>query len=124
LPYVLGRWFAVAEDATLQPWITRFTGMIRTHPFQAVLIIRLPYLPYDTATFVMGILRVSFVPFILATAIGNIIGTLSFVGIGASLEGNITDGGVSLNPVVLIFSFLLLIVSIGITRYLRSAVDV
>lgn len=129
LPYAFGRWFAREDtvEAENQNWQTRFTDMIRHNPFQAVLTMRLLYFPYDAVSVVVGVLRIPFLSFITATAIGNIIGTLSFVGIGASLEGDISQGDVSINPLVFLFSFLLLAVSIGLSRYLKSrneAVDV
>lgn len=125
VPYAAGRWLATddtatsAEDDRLSP-LRRFSGLMRRNPFQSTLIMRLLYMPYDAVSFFAGMLRIAFLPFITATAIGNIAGTFAFVGIGASIEGDITQGDISLNPAVFAFSLLIFIVSIGISRYLNG----
>ena len=126
LPYVIGRWFADEdmvdeqisdEEATI---LQRFTGLLRRNPFQAVLTMRLLYLPYDAVSLLAGNLRISFLTFFLATALGNIGGTFSFVGIGASVEGDIASGQVEFNPEVLVFSAVVLVASFLISRYLSN----
>ncbi|RMG72653.1 MAG: TVP38/TMEM64 family protein [Chloroflexi bacterium] len=121
LPYGFGRWFSSDGLAVFESknWISHFINTIQKNPFQAVLTMRLLYLPYDTVSAVVGALRVSFTAFLLATAIGNILGTLSFVGIGAALEGDVLKGEISINPVIFVLSFVLLLISIGISRYLK-----
>lgn len=121
LPYALGRWFSsdVQQDREQQSVIQRFSRMLRQNPFQAVLTMRLIYMPYDAVSVVAGNLRISFILFFLATALGNVAGTLSFVGIGASIEGDLTSGDLSLNPGVLLFSMLILITSLGVSRLLN-----
>jgi uncharacterized membrane protein YdjX (TVP38/TMEM64 family) len=100
--------------------LKRFTGLMRRNPFQAILTMRLLYLPYDAVSLVAGNLRLPFIAFFLATALGNVAGTFAFVGIGASIEGDIAAGEISLNPVTLVVSGVILVVSLAISRYLNS----
>jgi len=81
---------------------------------------RLLYLPYDTVSALAGGLRMGFVPFFIATAIGNIAGTFAFVGIGASIEGDLSQGEFSLDPVVFVSSIVIFIISLAINYVLRS----
>lgn len=121
LPYVVGRWFSRGGESQtkIHPRIQGFIDLLRRNPFQAVLIMRLIYLPYDAVSLLVGSLRIGFLPFIAATALGNMAGTLSFVGIGASIEGDLASGDLSLNPAILLFSGLILILSIVLSRMLN-----
>jgi len=120
-PYVVGRWFSSEqqEPARIESTIQRFIRLLQHNPFQAVLMMRLLYLPYDAVSLLAGSLRIPFLVFFLATALGNLAGTLSFVGIGASIEGDLTTGDLSLNPAVLAFSVIVLIASILLSRVLN-----
>ena len=99
--------------------LQKFVTMLRQNPFQAVLIMRLLYLPYDAVSVLAGSLRISFLVFLLATAIGNIGGTLAYVGIGASLQGDISTGNISVDPNTFIFSIVVLVLGLGISRLLN-----
>lgn len=125
IPYAAGRWFA-PEEAVYEricegdSRIGRFVTLLKRRPFQAVLTMRLLYFPYDTVSAVAGGLRIGFLPFFSATAIGNIAGTFAFVGIGASISGDITAGELELDPTVFLFSGGVLIVSLIISRFLGA----
>jgi len=129
IPYIFGRWFSSKNPDEISTEngsrLRRFTRLLQENPFQAVLTMRLLYLPYDLVSVFVGGLRVPFAAFFLATSIGNIGGTLSFVAIGASIEGDITAGEVSFNPLILLFSVVILIVSFGVSNVVkrRQAVD-
>lgn len=121
IPYAAGRWFAGdKQTADTQTLLQRFTERMRHNPFQAVLTMRLLYLPYDAVSFVVGNLHIPFSVFFTATALGNIVGTFAYVGIGASLEGDIASGDLSLNPMAFVLSVVLLVLSILISRLLRN----
>ncbi|MFW5709078.1 MAG: TVP38/TMEM64 family protein [Chloroflexota bacterium] len=133
VPYAAGRWLrgpsmqsrdAVGElvPGSNKSLMQKTFDRVKQRPFQAVLLMRLLYLPYDTVSFIVGVMRTAWLPFIAATAIGNIPGTLAFVGIGASLEGDITRGDLSLDPVVFAFSLLVFVISIAVSRLLRDPV--
>jgi uncharacterized membrane protein YdjX (TVP38/TMEM64 family) len=70
-------------------------------------------------SYLAGFLRIKYLPFILATALGSIPGTIAFVGFGASVES--FDGGLpSLNPVTLGVSLAIFIVSIALSRLFKK----
>lgn len=125
VPYAVGRWFSndnpenieEDQDPTL---IRRLVNLMKRNPFQSILTMRLIYLPYDTVSLIAGAVGIKFISFFLATLIGNIFGTFAFVGIGASVEGDITAGEFELNPVILIATAIVWVVSIGISRYLKA----
>ncbi len=121
IPYGIGRWFssgAASEQADASA-LQRFIHLLRRNPFQAVLMMRLIYLPYDAVSLVAGSLRIPFIIFIVATGLGNLAGTLSFVGVGAALEGDLAAGQVSLNPVTLLFSGVILVISLTVSQLLN-----
>lgn len=119
-PYAVGRWFSgdTQPTALKESAVQRFIGLLRRNPFQAVLTMRLLFLPYDAVSVVAGSLRIPFVIFMLATALGNVAGTLSYVGLGASIEGDLAAGEVSLNPAVLTFSVTMLVAGLVVSRLL------
>ncbi len=121
IPYGIGRWFSnrAAPEAADASVFQRFMHLLRRNPFQAVLTMRLIYLPYDAVSLIAGNLRIPFIIFILATGLGNVAGTLSFVGLGASLEGDLAAGQASLNPSILLFSGVILVLSIAVSRLLN-----
>jgi len=121
IPYGIGRWFssgAAPDDASASA-IQRFVHLLRRNPFQAVLMMRLIYLPYAAVSLIAGNLRIPFIVFIVATGLGNLAGTLSFVSLGASLQGDLAAGQASLNPSTLLFSGVILVISIAVSRLLN-----
>jgi len=127
VPYSVGRWFSpqkIAEKEVLEDdktsRIKQFIGLLRKNPFQAVLTMRLLFLPYDGVSILAGALRIGFVPFFLATALGNIGGTFAYVGAGASIEGDIASGEVSINPYIFAVTIAILIASVILSRVLNN----
>jgi uncharacterized membrane protein YdjX (TVP38/TMEM64 family) len=55
----------------------------------------------------------------LATALGSIPGTIAFIGFGASIE-NFDSRLPTLNPVTLVFSIVIFIISIALARVFRK----
>ncbi len=114
---------ATSDDADDTGWVSRYTRRMRDNAFVTVLLMRLVYLPYDLVSYLAGFLRVPFLPFIAATALGSLAGTITFVLLGASLNldeifaGNFTA---SLNPWTLVFSAVLFVASIALSRYFRG----
>lgn len=125
IPYIVGRWFSgderqVVADENANA-LQRFIGLMKRNPFQTVLTMRLLYLPYDAVSVVAGNLRIPFVSFALATAIGNIGGSFSFVSIGASVPlENLNTGEISVNPATFVFGAVVLVSSLALSRYLNK----
>ncbi|MCU0498954.1 MAG: VTT domain-containing protein [Anaerolineae bacterium] len=117
-PYLVGRWFAPESIRTDNP-LARFTTLIQNNPFQAVLIPRLLGFPYDVVSLGAGSLRIPIGVFFLATLLGNVIGSFVYVGIGASLQGDITTGEIQVDPAVLAVSIAAAGVSLALSRLLK-----
>ncbi len=101
--------------------IQKYTKRMRQNSFETVLIMRLLFLPYDLVNYAAGFLKIKWQPFILATAIGSIPGTISFVLFGSSFGtlDELVAGDVQVNPVTLALSIALILVSIGLSRFIK-----
>ncbi len=119
--YFIGRFFgkgAKIEDTALGKMITK----IKAEPFISVLLARLLFLPYDLTNFASGVIKARWRSYALATAIGIIPGTATFVALGASFE-NINEFDPSMlhiNPMTLIGSAILFIFSLILAKILRK----
>ncbi len=122
LPYLVGRWLSSEQIAGANPRspAERFRALLHGNPFQAILLLRLLYLPYDLVSVSAGYWRIGFRPFFLATAVGNIGPAFGYVGLGASIEGDLTSGGeIHLNSAVLALSLAVLITSLLVSRVVK-----
>lgn len=99
--------------------IKRWAGRLRKNSFQSILLMRLAFLPYDGVNYAAGFLKIRPVAFLLATAIGSLPGTVSFSLAGASIE-SISDGPSGIDPIVLISSVVLFVLSLVISRIVKS----
>lgn len=123
LAYGVGWYFGqgVLDVEKSSGLIQKYAQRLRENSFEAVLIMRLIFLPYDLVHYIAGFLKIDWKAFLLATIIGTIPGTISIVLIGASF-GTIDEllaGEINLNPVALGVSVLLIGVSIAISRFLK-----
>lgn len=104
--------------------VGRYAERLRKNAFTTVLIMRLIFLPYDLVNYLSGFLRVPFQPFILASILGSLPGTLTFVLAGASLDiDDIFAGRFSIsaiNPWTLALSVVLFVAGLVIARMLRQ----
>ena len=91
---------------------------MRRNSFESVLLMRLAFLPYDGVNYAAGFLKIRPVAFLLATAIGSLPGTVSFSLAGASIE-SLSDGPSGVDPIVLVASVVLFVVSIVISRIVK-----
>jgi len=96
-----------------------YARRMRENSFETVMVMRFIFLPYDAVSYLAGFLRIKYLPFILATALGSIPGTMAFIGFGASIER--FDGALpKLNPVTLGFSFAIFVVSLALSRMFKK----
>jgi uncharacterized membrane protein YdjX (TVP38/TMEM64 family) len=105
------------EDETTS-FVRRWSNRMREHSFETVLIMRLLFLPYDLVNYVSGILRLRWLPFLMATALGSLPGTVSFVLLGASID-RVDDGLGGIDPTTLVASLTIFVVSLASARLLR-----
>lgn len=120
LAYAIGRFFGrgfLAENGSAGI-VQRYTTRLREHSFETIFIMRLIFLPYDLVNYLAGFLRIHWLPFLVATALGALPGTLAFTLFGASIER--FDGGIpALNPWVLAISVAIFLVSLGLSRLVK-----
>lgn len=100
-------------------FMASWSRRLRQNSFETVFVMRLVFLPYDLVSYGCGALRIRWVPFLAATALGSFPGTISFVLLGASLE-RIDEGIDGVNPWAIVASVAIFIVSIVISRMLRK----
>ncbi len=107
-----------ATPSAVLGFANRWADRMRRNSFESILLMRLLFLPYDLVNYSAGLLRIRWVPFLGATAIGSLPGTVSFVLLGASLE-RVDEGIDGLDPAALIVSVGLIAASITTSRLLR-----
>ncbi len=124
IAYSVGRYFGqdVLNDEDNTSLIQKYTQRMRQNSFETVLIMRLLFLPYDLVNYAAGFLKIRWQPFILATAVGSIPGTISFVLLGGSFGtlAELVSGEVQVNPITLALSVALILVSIALSRFIKK----
>ncbi len=99
--------------------VGRWSAKLRENSFETVFVMRLIFLPYDLVSYVCGALRIKWTSFLLATALGSIPGTISFVLLGASLE-RIDQGLDGINPLAIVAGVVIFVVSIFTSRVIKK----
>ncbi len=119
--FLIGRYFGagvIQEDASSN-LVQKYAHRMRESSFETVIVMRFIFLPYDLVNYLAGFLGIRWVPFILATVLGSIPGTISFVLAGASIE--LFDGGIPrLNPTTLVISILIFVGSLLLSRAFKK----
>lgn len=121
IAFFVGSFFGegLIKDDGSDGLVQRYARRMRENSFETVMIMRFIFLPYDAVSYLAGFLRIKYWPFIFATALGSIPGTMAFIGFGASIES--FNGVVPrLNPVMLGFSIVIFIVSIILSRMFKK----
>ncbi len=90
---------------------------MRANSFETVFIMRLIFLPYDLVNYLAGLLRINFISFITATALGALAGTISFALFGAST--GLSEGTPSFDWRVLAASVAIFVLSLFISRLVK-----
>ena len=116
--YVAGRYFGEGLVRS-EGVVRRYTRRLRENSFETVLTMRFVFLPYDLVNYLAGLLRINWVPFILATALGSLPGTVAFVLLGASLETDFAVGTLGFDPRLLLASAIIFVLGIAISRYFK-----
>ncbi|GIV76947.1 MAG: hypothetical protein KatS3mg050_1341 [Litorilinea sp.] len=119
--YWVGRYFGsgLLPAQETQGIIQRYARRLRQNSFETVLVMRFLFLPYDLVNYLAGFLHIDWKAFLLATVLGNIPGTISVVLLGASIEGDFSQGLPGLNPWTLLASAVLFGVSLALSRYFK-----
>lgn len=116
--YLVGRSFGL-NTVNSSGLLQRYTTRLRQNSFETVLIMRFIFLPYDLVSYICGFLRIDWRGFLLATLLGTIPGTISFVSFGASIEGDLTNFTPSLDVQTLVVGAVMFVISLAFSRYFR-----
>lgn len=102
--------------------IQKYTQRMRENSFETVLIMRLVFLPYDLVNYASGFLKINWLAFLAATAIGSVPGTISFVLFGASFGtlDELLAGDIRLNPITVMASVVIIAASIALSRTVKK----
>lgn len=117
IAFFVGYYFGqgMFKESSSDNIVQRYADRMRKNSFETVMIMRFVFLPYDLVNYLAGFLRIRWLPFIAATALGSIPGTIAFILAGASIEQ--FDGGVpKLNPATLAASIVIFIGSLVLSR--------
>jgi uncharacterized membrane protein YdjX (TVP38/TMEM64 family) len=125
--FAIGHFFGrgLLDEAQAEGLVQRYAQRLREHSFETVLIMRFIYLPYDLVSILSGLLRIRYLPFILATILGSIPGTIAFVLLGAAASPQeieqffLTGQLPSLDWRVLALSVVMFVASLVLARVYR-----
>lgn len=125
--YFIGRYFGsgTLDTEDSDSLIQKYANRMRYNSFETILIMRFIFLPYDLVNYLAGFLHIHYGAFILATILGSIPGTISFVLLGASasasdIEALFLQGELpSLDWRVLAASVVIFVVSLGLSQYFK-----
>ena len=121
--YLVGRYFGqgvLATDEQATGIIQKYALRLRQNSFVTVLIMRFIFLPYDLVNYLAGFLHIHYRPFILATILGSIPGTISFVLFGASFDIRQGLQEAQLNGWSLLASAVIFVASLALSRYFQA----
>ncbi|MGD9702911.1 MAG: TVP38/TMEM64 family protein [Acidimicrobiia bacterium] len=107
-----------SDESTVTSRLGTWPSRLRANTFEAVLLTRLLFLPYDLVNYGCGVLHVRRTPFITATAIGTLPGTVAFVLVGSSVT-RLDDGLDGVDGRTLTISVVLIVLSVVTSRLVR-----
>ena len=125
IAFYVGRYFGqgLIKEGSTSNLIQRYAERLRQNSFTTVMVMRFIFLPYDLVNYFAGFLRIRWVPFIMATILGSIPGTIAFILAGASFER--FEGGVPrLNPVTLAASIFIFVASLILSRFIKKREEI
>ncbi|MFZ1752387.1 MAG: TVP38/TMEM64 family protein [Caldilineaceae bacterium] len=119
LAYFVGRFFGGdlfdESDAQASGFLARHASNLRRNGFEAVLVMRLIYLPYDLVNYLCGFVRVPWPKYATATLLGVLPGALTFTLLGSVFTSQSTGQRWLLAG----FSFTMLLLGLGLSRWLK-----
>jgi uncharacterized membrane protein YdjX (TVP38/TMEM64 family) len=118
LAYFVGR--MLGQDSVPsenQNALQRYLQRMRQNSFETIFIMRLIFLPYDLVNYAAGFLRINYLSFILATILGSIPGTISFVLFGAS--SGLESGSPKFDWRILLISLAIFVASLLVSRLVK-----
>jgi uncharacterized membrane protein YdjX (TVP38/TMEM64 family) len=121
LGFFLGK--GMLDESESTGMIADYAGRMRRNSFETILIMRFIFLPYDLVNYLAGLLHIRYTPFIVATILGSLPGTITFVLAGASVPiATVFEDGFrpEFKPEMLALSAVLLVAGIAVSRWLKQ----
>ena len=124
--YYIGLWtgWKLFEKISPDNTLKKMKEKIQEQPFFTISMMRLLFFPYDLTNYFCGVLKVSLVPYIVATAIAGIPAVFIFVLAGASFYGqevtSISQLQENVNYQYLFFAMWLFLISIISSKILKK----
>lgn len=118
LAYSLGR-LSRQEHGRLARLCARYGPGLQRRPLLSVIVLRLSFLPYDPANYLVGLLHVRLWPFLLGNTLGSLPGVVAIV-LAGSAVGSIGEGAALLNPAMLLAAVGLMAASVALAVILRQ----
>ena len=114
--YVMGRFFGHSVlNVERYPWSEKMFVQMEKRGFMYIFVLRLiPIVSFDLLSYAGGISKVRFRPFLLATVLGMLPGTLAYSYLGASLATE--------NVTTIIIAASIFVVLIAVTYIFREPV--
>lgn len=125
IAFLVGQYFGqgIIKEGSSSNFIQRYAERMRENSFATIIVMRFIFLPYDLVNYLAGFLRIRWIPFMLATLLGSIPGTIAFILAGASFER--FEGGVpKLNPATLAASIIIFIGSLLLSRFFKKREEI
>lgn len=123
LAYFVGRFFGGdlfdEDDADASGFMARHASNLRRNGFEAVLVMRLIYLPYDLVNYLCGFVRVPWLQYATATLLGVLPGSLTFTLLGSVF----TSQSTSRRWLLAGFSLTMLVLGLALSRWLKARKD-
>jgi len=121
LAYFVGRFFGgdlfSEDDAEASGFVARYAANLRRNGFEAVLVMRLIYLPYDLVNYLCGFVRVPWLQYATGTLLGVLPGALTFTLLGSVFSA---DSTASQRLLLGGFSLGMLLLGLGFSRWLKA----
>ena len=122
--YFIGRFFSKKETIATTSVLGRWVELCQKNPFISILTMRLTFMPFDVVNYGAGLLKVPYLPYTIATILGTILGTATFVAIGASLSvEEFTKNGVTVDAIdtkFILLSVLIFLASLGVSKIIQK----
>lgn len=102
----------------------KLVSYLNNSPFEAVMVARLAFIPFDVVSYLSGALRLNLFKFFLGTALGALPGTVAVVAFGASLNDSVQDieklSDIRPDPVYIYISLCIVIITLLISVLLKK----
>ena len=119
--YFIGRFFGGElfneDDAEASGFVARHAANLRRNGFEAVLVMRLIYLPYDLVNYLCGFVRVPWLQYATGTLLGVLPGALTFTLLGSVFTSESTT---QQRWLLAGFSLAMLLLGLGLSRWLKA----